>query len=248
MDPLPYLDEELQAKVLTFVAEPVASTTCVTWKEKLYESLYIGPRAQFNSCVRKTGGMAFSYNAMRPLAEDFEESVSYNFAFRSGGTYTMQWARTFDAWSSQSEQHVGVWRLYLDQVFCETTCPGELATDREVRYAPPGYKFEVPVHDILKADGTYFQAPLGSPAERWELPARTGKYEDGDTTRTRTGMWQAPDVVTTAEARQMQVNPDSRFVEIDGEMHAVSGDIVANWPEHEWARLMRCRLRFGING
>jgi hypothetical protein len=27
-----------------------------------------------------------------------------------------------------------------------------------------------------------------------------------------------------------------------------TGDIVANWPEEQWPRLMRCRLRFGING
>ena len=27
-----------------------------------------------------------------------------------------------------------------------------------------------------------------------------------------------------------------------------AGDIVANWPEDQWPRLMRCRLRFGIRG
>ena len=26
------------------------------------------------------------------------------------------------------------------------------------------------------------------------------------------------------------------------------GDIVANWPEDDWPRLMRCRLLFGIRG
>ena len=31
-------------------------------------------------------------------------------------------------------------------------------------------------------------------------------------------------------------------------MGLASGDIVANWPEEQWPRLMRCRLRFGING
>ena len=116
-----------------------------------------------------------------------------------------------------------------------------------MRYAPPGYRFNVPVNDILKANGAYFQAPLGSLAASWELPARTGKQED--TGNVVPGMWQGEVVVpAAAETFQVPVRADARFVEIDGEMHEVSGDIVANWPEDDWARIMKVRLRFGING
>ena len=32
---------------------------------------------------------------MRPLGEDFEESVGYNFSFLSGGIYRLLWTRTY---------------------------------------------------------------------------------------------------------------------------------------------------------
>lgn len=198
--------------------------------------------------LQKAGKVTFYYNAVRPLGEDFEESVGYNFDFAPDGTYRMQWTRTFDAWSSQSEQHFGRWCLVLDHVCCETLSPKDAASDREVRYAPPGHTFKLPLHEILDANGSYYQAPPGSPAARWELPARTGKHED-ESSPVFAGMWQAVEVApAAAEVPRTPFRPDARFVEIDGEMHEVSGDIVANWPEQDWVRLMRCRLRFGISG
>jgi hypothetical protein len=249
MSPLPDLDEELQAKVLAFVTEPRASTACLTWKEQLYKSLHLECQAFFHARLHQAGKVIFYYNAVRPLGEDFEESVGYNFDFALDGTYTMQWTRTFDAWSSQSEQHFGRWRLDLDQVLCETLEPTTATSDREVRYAAPGWIFRVPINDILEAKGSFFQPPAGSPAAPWELTARTGKYEDEATSPTYKGMWQPVQAAeATSQVPHAQFRPDARFVEIDGEMHEVSGDIVANWPEQDWVRLMRCRLRFGING
>lgn len=246
---LPSLDEELQAKILAYVTEPKASITCWTWKNTLYKQLHLDLRARFNLRLHEEGNVVFCYGAVRPLGEDFEESVSYNFAFLSNHTYKMQWTRTYDAWTSQTEQHFGAWHLFLDEIQCETLEPLEATSDREVRYAPPGFKFQVPVNDILKAKGVYFEAPIGAPAATWELPARTGKHENEGNSATTIGKWQSVERgSTSAQTFHAPLRANARFVEIDGEMHEVSGDIVDNWPETDWARLMKCRLRFGIVG
>ncbi|CAJ1401807.1 unnamed protein product [Effrenium voratum] len=239
MSPLPPLDEVLHAKILGYVTEPKACVSCQSWKQYLYDALKLEPRIR--------------YNAVRPLGEDFEESVGYTFNFFSDGIYRLAWTRTYDAWSSQGEQHYGKWAVDMDHVCCETLEPKVQAEETEMRYAPTGFKFAVPLEEILNAKGGYFQAKDGSRAAEWELPARTGKIDSGDSVWTA-GMWaplesevsqvqapQAPQVLSSMRA-------DARYVDIDGEMHEVSGDIVANWPEDQWPRLMRCRLRFGIRG
>eukprot|EP00416_Gambierdiscus_australes_P034538 CAMPEP_0171117258 /NCGR_PEP_ID=MMETSP0766_2-20121228/92079_1 /TAXON_ID=439317 /ORGANISM="Gambierdiscus australes, Strain CAWD 149" /LENGTH=250 /DNA_ID=CAMNT_0011579757 /DNA_START=42 /DNA_END=794 /DNA_ORIENTATION=+ len=239
--------EVLHARILAFVTEPQASISCRTWKDHLYTSLHLPQRLRFNRWLAQQGSAVYCYNAVRPLGEDFEESVSYNFTFKPGGTYRMLWARTFDAWSSQSEQHFGHWHIFLDVVRCRTLTPQEATSDREVRYAPPGYEFQVPLSDILEANGTYFTAPLGAPAAHWEQPARTGKSSSTDQGVYSRGMWEAVDSGSfNAVPLQAPLRPNARFVEVDGELCEVSGDIVANWPEGDWVRLMRCRLRYGI--
>ena len=51
-------------------------------------------------------------------------------------------------------QSPGKWRLEMGQVCCETLEPHEEASETQMRYAPAGYKFAVPVEDILSAEGT----------------------------------------------------------------------------------------------
>jgi hypothetical protein len=177
MAPLPDLSLEIQAQVLALTTEPRASMTCSDWKCKLYESLHLGSRARFNVRLQTKGKVMFRYSAVRPLGQDFEESVSYIFNFQPDGNYRMQWARTFGMCSSWSEQHLGSWRVVLDQVFCETLDAREEQNDREVPYAPAGYKFQLPLEGILEADGRYYLAPPGSLAASWELTARTGKRD-----------------------------------------------------------------------
>jgi len=249
---MPDLDEELQNRILTFATEPKASAACHVWKDKLYKSLHLKNRIEWARRLSEKGQVVYDYSAVRPLAEDFEESVGYNFRFAADGTYRMQWTRVWDAWSSQSEQHFGHWRVDLDELRCETAEPNHAVNfDREVRFAQPGFKFRVPIEDILMTNGTYYTAPLGSPAATWEQAARTGKEGDDSIGSVRVqGMWE-PVEATRAGEREAFVAPvreDARFVEIDGDMHEVSGDIVTNFPEERWAVLMRCRLRFGING
>lgn len=246
------LDEELNNKVLAYVSEPKACLSCHAWKDYLYDALQLGHRIRFHQALHDKGTIDFSYNAVRPLGEDFEESVGYSFVFSPGGTYHMQWTRTFDAWSSQSEQHFGHWCVFMDSVVCETL-DKEDKSDKQVHYAPAGYKFKVPIDEILSANGVYFQAALGSPAAPWELPARTGKADESTQAFWTEGMWRWPHEQNRPASpplvrQDIALRPDTRFVEVEGEVHEVSGDIVANWPEADWARLMKCRLQFGIRG
>lgn len=174
---------------------------------------------RFMQRIRQEGSAIFCYNAVRPLGEDFEESVGYNFTFLEGGamdemfghiviqnplpptssfqtiffqvvkvdgwflikipswrfcicdhysmffslfvgvkglfiyigSYKLAWTRTYDAWSSQGEQHIGKWTIDLDQIHCETLEP-ESSSETEMRYAPAGYKFAIPLKDILILD------------------------------------------------------------------------------------------------
>jgi len=240
------LDEDLHAKILHYVSEHKASLSCKTWKDFLYTSLQLEQRIWFYQQLSK-GPVTFSYNAVRPLGEDFEESVSYQFEFAANGTYNMQWARTFDAWSSQSEQHFGKWNIDMGRIDCETLEPTD-ANDREVRYAPAGYAFSVDIEDIVKAKGSYFQETLGAAPKIWELPARTGKIGDDSPTH-QPGLWEPVEAgAATPAMAPVPLRANARFVEIDGEMHEVSGDIVQNCSESDWAKLMKLRLRFGING
>jgi len=253
----PALDDDIHNKILAFVTEQKACLSCHAWKDYLYESLQLQLRIRFNQRLAN-GPVTFSYNAVRPLGEDFEESVNYNFEFRSDGKYYMQWARTFDAWSSQSEQHYGSWTIDKDDIHCETLDPKGPVNDMEVRYANAGHKFSVSIDDILSANGTYFQAQVGCKPKSWERPARLGVEQEADISPIMIeGQWQPTEVVpaavevapaaVAAAAGYATLRADARFVDIDGEMHEVSGDIVNNWPEGDWARLMKCRLRFGIN-
>jgi len=249
MAPAPDLDDELQSKILMYVTEPRACLSCHTWKTQLYDSLKLEPRIRFMQQLLPQGSVAYCYNAVRPLGEDFEESVGYNFKFEPDGTYSLMWTRTFDAWSSQCEQQIGRWRIFMDHVCCETIAPSREVSETEVRFAPPGYKFAIMIEDILAANGGYFQAKDGTPAALWEMPARTGKDDDSKSVWTE-GMWTAIHHDSNAAATQFRapVAENARFVEIDGELHEVSNDIVENYPEEQWVRLMSCRIRFGING
>ncbi|CAK9067932.1 unnamed protein product [Durusdinium trenchii] len=194
----PHLDDRLVANILSYVTEIKASSSCQTWKEHLYDALKLEPQVCFMRRILEEKSVSFCYNAVRPLGEDFEESVGYNFSFFAGGIYRLAWTRTYDAWSSQGEQHYGSWKIHLGHVYCETLEPTEEAGESEMRYAPAGYKFALPIHDILSAKGGYFQAKDGSKAAAWELPARTGKVES-ESIFTE-GMWEPVVVDRTQES------------------------------------------------
>jgi hypothetical protein len=239
-------DEELQARLLAYITEPSASSCSRAWRDYLYDALHIRQESCFKKQIRESGKIDYVYSALRPISEDLEESVHYNFAFGDGGTYTMQWVRTFDAWSSQSEQHFGRWRVFLGQLMCETVDPLEEPRDAQVRFAPAGWKFSMPLEDILSTGGAYKEAPVGAPPAPWESLARLGKEQEGAQSNWTKGQWENTEPTDPTPIARVAVREGSRFVEIDGDMHEVAGDIVANWPEHEWKRLMQVRLRFGI--
>ncbi|CAE7342588.1 unnamed protein product [Symbiodinium pilosum] len=131
MAPLPSLDEDIDFfRVKGYVTEPKACLSCKPWKNYLYDALKL-----------EAGSM------------NKQESVGFNFQFFRNGTYRLAWTRTYDAWSSQGEQHYGKWHTVMDHVCCETLEPPVEAQETEMRYAPAGYKFAVPIEDILSAQG-----------------------------------------------------------------------------------------------
>ena len=144
------------------MTEPTACVSCKPWKHFLYDNLKLDSCIRFKQCLNDKDPLAYCYSAVRPLGEDFEESVGFNFQFFRDGSYRLAWTRTYDAWSSQGEQHYGKWRLKMGQVCCETLEPQEEASETQMRYAPAGYKFAVPVEDILSAEGASSVKMVGS--------------------------------------------------------------------------------------
>ena len=53
------------------------------------------------------------------------------------------------------------------------------AEESEMRYAPAGYKFAIPLTDILNAKGGYLQAKDGSKEADWEPQVRIGRKGSG---------------------------------------------------------------------
>lgn len=233
------LDEAALARVLAFSSEVGGRLCCRAWARHLHESLQLAHRLRVGRLLQEKGQVSYHHSAVRELGQEFEECVSYQFEFRRVRRYIMQWTRTFDGWTADNERQVGSWRIVGDRLCCESS-QGPAADEGCVRYARPGLVFELPVEDVLRG---HTVADDRTPA--WEYAAR-GLPLPGHREPEPTPMLadlQEPLVRTVAAVR-----PEARFVEVDGEMHEVCGDIREHWPEAEWSRLMRVRLRFGIHG
>eukprot|EP00416_Gambierdiscus_australes_P018792 CAMPEP_0171068168 /NCGR_PEP_ID=MMETSP0766_2-20121228/8411_1 /TAXON_ID=439317 /ORGANISM="Gambierdiscus australes, Strain CAWD 149" /LENGTH=188 /DNA_ID=CAMNT_0011524455 /DNA_START=167 /DNA_END=733 /DNA_ORIENTATION=- len=185
--------------------------------------------------IRQAGRLSFHHCGVRSLGDDFEECVAYQFDFEALGTFSAQWNRSFGQWSAANERQVGRWAVVGEALRCETQA-GLGDADGCVPYAPAGRVFELPVASVLAgtsaADGT-------TPA--WEFQVRGAPV---------------PEVVlpsllqgSSAQAGLQEAarnGSNVRFVEVDGELHEVSADILKHYPESDWQRLMRCRVRFGL--
>eukprot|EP00929_Paragymnodinium_shiwhaense_P117834 TRINITY_DN8912_c0_g1_i1.p2 TRINITY_DN8912_c0_g1~~TRINITY_DN8912_c0_g1_i1.p2 ORF type:complete len:251 (-),score=31.51 TRINITY_DN8912_c0_g1_i1:80-832(-) len=243
------LDDSAITRILSFTTEPRGRVACKYWDEYLNESLSLQVRAKLNRLIAEDGIWVYHHTAVRELGDQFEECVAYQFDFKASG-YEMQWTRTFDGWTSINERQCGHWTVVGDQIRCETTEGPEVA-EGQVRYAPAGRVVELPADVVLKgrtaADGT---------TPDWEYAARGIPHpRDAEARRAKpvadAGGYQEPAAdfpEPTRNTRAQQDDFQARFVQIDGDIHQVSNDIVQNWPESEWERLMKCRLRFGITG
>eukprot|EP00439_Symbiodinium_sp_Y106_P038681 s2214_g4.t1 len=78
-----------------------ACVSCKPWKHFLYDSLKLDTYIRFHQRLKDQDALTYCYNVVRPLGEDFEESVGFNFQFFRDGTYRLAWTRTFDAWPAR---------------------------------------------------------------------------------------------------------------------------------------------------
>lgn len=234
------LDESALSCILRFINEPRARPCSKAWDEFLTASLHLKSRSEFYKLIQARGKLFFHHSAVRSMGPDFEECISYNFELSPSGEYFLQWTRTFDQWSSDSERQVGNWRISDDHMLFESSQSPSMAEANCVRFADAGRRFAVPLHRLLQERT---QADVVS--EDWEFEARGLQVQRW----IESGQNSSHDV-EPQRAMEARFEPaeDVRYVDIDGEMHEVSADIREHWPEADWERLMRCRVRFGIRG
>jgi hypothetical protein len=236
----PVLNEACLTRILHYINESRARLCCRTWEQHLVKALYLTSRAQLAQKLHARGGaLPYHHCTVRDFG-GIEECFSYSFLFRLDRTYSLQWFR--EGLTSDNEQQFGSWHIEADALLCATLAPPTPPDPSELRYAEAGRVFKVPIDGVLTGTTHLDQQFWG-----WELAAR-GLTGDASVS---IGLLHASHAATAGAAPATGIQhpqpprEDARFVEIDGDIHEVSRDIVENWPEHEWARLMRCRLRFG---
>mmetsp|Transcript_48049 Transcript_48049/g.112266 ORF Transcript_48049/g.112266 Transcript_48049/m.112266 type:complete len:247 (+) Transcript_48049:42-782(+) len=240
------LDERAQAHILAFVCNAEARLCCRDWAAYIFQSLQLEYRVNFAKALHARllvgcDQLLYHHSGVRPLGHEFEECVSYQFGFVPGGKYEMQWNRTFDGWTAESEQQVGTWRIRGDQVHCCTGEGPDVDASR-VRFARPGLVFSIPVADVLCSRTAADQsAPLWEYAARGLPSPPSVQVVAEEAARSKLSEAQALDVAFVPVIR-----PDAHYVEVDGDLHEVCKDICEHWPEADWQRLMAIRLRFGL--
>lgn len=230
--------------ILSFVSDPTARLCCSAWSNYLYDALQLEYRIRFQKklCERAASPyptLPYHHSTVRDYG-GMEECLSFTFAFCRDGSYSLHWFK--EGLTSDNEQQHGFWRVVGDAVLCETLPPVQAPDIHQLRFAEPGRIFEVPVDAVLAGTTTSDGQLAG-----WELAARGLRADTSVSITAPLTEPPAPEANLADLTRLAQLLPraDARFVEVDGEMHQVSNDIVENWPEADWARLMRCRLRFG---
>jgi len=235
-DTMVHLDDIALDRVLAFNIDPRARLCCQSWSKYVYDSLKLKYRIEFQKTIQETKVLAYHHCGVRSMGDDFEECVAYQFEFLANGSFSAQWNRSFGQWSAANERQVGRWTVVGDGLRCETIA-GPGSADGCVQYAPAGRIFELPVASILSGTSSADDVtPL------WEYQVRGTPAPS---------VVAKPEVSTPANSegagRAAPRASDARFVEVDGQPHEVSADIQKNYPESEWPRLMRCRVRFGLS-
>lgn len=235
------LDDECLTRILHFVNCPSLRLCCQQWASHIFSSLLLEPKIRFHKAVRSASQGKLSYYHSTVL--DFggmEECSSFSFTFRSSGHYLLQWFR--EGLTSDNEQQYGRWLVVAHDILCETLEPTEEPDPAMLRFAEPGRSFRVPVNAALSGH-TCADDLVG-----WERPARGicpgQKLAQSEEEEEQEEL----QVVTEARSqpqRNVPARENARFIEVDGDMVEVHMDVIENWPEADWTRLMRCRLRFG---
>mmetsp|Transcript_7253 Transcript_7253/g.15698 ORF Transcript_7253/g.15698 Transcript_7253/m.15698 type:complete len:253 (+) Transcript_7253:76-834(+) len=237
------LDEVVLERVLAFTFEVSARACCRSWARYLFDSLQLEYCIKFHKLVRQQSKVSYHHCSVRAYGEDFQECVAYQFEFADTGTYHLQWNRSFGQWSAANERQLGRWQVVGNQLRCESG-PGPEVDELAVRYAPAGRVFELPVATACSGrfDGEDSPSPWEYQIRGTPAPAMENSFITGSTGFVGEA--------TQGDVRGQSIGDshtaESRYLEIDGEVHEVSGDIMKNYPESDWPRLMRCRVRFGL--
>mmetsp|Transcript_92105 Transcript_92105/g.159906 ORF Transcript_92105/g.159906 Transcript_92105/m.159906 type:complete len:250 (-) Transcript_92105:53-802(-) len=234
------LDDVCLMRLLQYVNQPVARLCCRHWADYLFDSLRLEPLIRFQKAVSAAseGCLSYHHSTVHDLG-GMEECVSFTFSFSADQHYTLHWFR--EGLTSDNEQQYGAWHVVGDEVECTTLTSLEEVDDRYLRFADAGRMFSVPVSDILQGTTKSDNKLLG-----WELTARGLARKPNFP-----GLSESVAVDSEVSLQELQsraaqpVRVNARYVEIDEEMHEVHQDIIENWAESDWVRLMRCRLRFG---
>lgn len=234
------LDDVCLLRVLQFVNQPSARLCCRHWADYLFDSLQLEPLIRFKRAVSAASGGCLSYHhsTVHDLG-GMEECVSFAFSFSADQHYTLHWFR--EGLTADNEQQYGGWHVVGGEVACTTLPPLEEVDDRCLRFAEPGRIFVVPVNDILQGVTNSDQKLFG-----WENSARGLLRQSNFSTLSESVPLDAEVSLQELQSRAAQpLRANARYIEIDEEMHEVHQDIIENWPESDWRRLMQCRLRFG---
>jgi len=237
-------DDHTLSRLLVFVNEPRARLCCSAWAKHLYETLELEHRIRFHKLVRNRGHVLYHHSGVRKMGDDFEECVAYQFEIDANGHYDLAWNRSFGQWSAANERQVGRWRVRGSQLECTST-KGPEVQDGCVRFGAAGRVFELPLDDIMvgQTDGSAQPLPWEFLVRGTPVPKALSLHRLGEV---------ASPVALASEQRAAngptggRPRADTRYIEVDGEMHEMSADILANYPESDWKRLMTCRIRFGL--
>lgn len=144
--------------------------------------------------------------------------------------------RTAEDLSEANERQVGLWEVVGAALRCETTT-GPVTDQGCVQYAEAGRVFFLPLAAVLGGRSMADDTPA-----LWEYEVRGNPVpvmamrSEGEVQPTR-----------GAGGNAGLGGDSARYVQVDGDLVEVSPDIRDNYPEAEWVRLMRCRVRFGLS-
>jgi hypothetical protein len=186
--------------------------------------------------VHTAGSLTFDYMASRDLGPVITETVAFHFEFFPKGNYCLQFSH--DVQGDLADVGVdmyGSWHVEMGDFVCETS-EAPVVCGNKPCSSPAVVRFNLPIELVLA--GRVAADHDGSCALRWE-----------NSIQSRSLLLDFPH---KSESKLLDVMPppendeDASYVEVDGRMVQVCGDIRDNYPESSWAHLMSVRVKVGL--
>eukprot|EP00928_Gymnodinium_smaydae_P065851 TRINITY_DN48943_c0_g1_i1.p1 TRINITY_DN48943_c0_g1~~TRINITY_DN48943_c0_g1_i1.p1 ORF type:complete len:251 (+),score=18.28 TRINITY_DN48943_c0_g1_i1:48-800(+) len=242
------LNEATLARVLSFVSAPEGRLCCKAWNTYLVASLQLKLPIDFCRMVFASAhGLDYTYEASNADGTDFEESRTYSFCFFANRHYRLSWSRISAFWNLSGDES-GTWTVKGESIFLTALdVRVDVRSAQCQRIAP----LHLPLRDVIRGRVvgggafTTWEEVLHQVDQQFSTVAATDIASQLDNPDV---IYQEPDGADAIPTRSHATNQvqDRHFVEVDGDLYEVSTDIVQNWPESEWERVMRTRVRFGI--